>query len=114
MKLCSLSGFSLDLFEDKGGKGWSTCMACTVYTVKVPCPSVKENHGFTCWQTKKRDRKGQVKTCFSTLFTLTFCLFAVSKGGDWQTVLQHGEGRPESPQQRGRGGDGMPIFILHQ
>ena len=47
--------------------------------------------------------------CFSTQFTLTFCLFAVTKGGAQQTVPQHGEGRHEGPQQRGRGGDGMPL-----
>lgn len=39
-------------------------------------------------------------------------VFAVTKGGAWQTVLQHGEGRPEGPQQRGRGGDGIPLFHL--
>lgn len=38
-------------------------------------------------------------------------VFAVTKGGAWQTVLQHGEGRPEGPQQRGRGRDGMPLFL---
>lgn len=37
-------------------------------------------------------------------------LFAVTKEGAWQTVLQHGEGRPEGPQQGGGGGDGMPLF----
>lgn len=37
-------------------------------------------------------------------------VFAVTKGRAWQTVLQHGEGRPEDTQQRGRGGDGMPLL----
>lgn len=37
-------------------------------------------------------------------------VFAVTKEGAWQTVLQHGEGRPEGSQQRGGGGDGMPLF----
>lgn len=43
-------------------------------------------------------------------------VFAATKEGAWQTVLQHGEGRPESPQQGGRGGDGNPplFFILHK
>ncbi len=39
-------------------------------------------------------------------------VFAVTKGGAWQTVLQHGEGRSEGPQQRGRGGDGIPLFCF--
>lgn len=38
-------------------------------------------------------------------------VFTVTKGGAWKTVLQHGEGRPEGPQQRGRGRDGMPLFF---
>lgn len=37
-------------------------------------------------------------------------LFAVTKEGAWQTVLQHGEGRPQDCQQGGRGGDGMCLF----
>lgn len=37
----------------------------------------------------------------------------MTKGGAWQTVLQHGEGRPENPQQRGRGGDGMPPLSFY-
>lgn len=40
-------------------------------------------------------------------------VFAVTKGGAWHTVLQHGEGRSEGPQQRGRGGDGMPLFLFY-
>lgn len=37
-------------------------------------------------------------------------VFAVTKGRAWHTVLQHGEGRPKGRQQRGGGGDGMPLF----
>ena len=41
-------------------------------------------------------------------------MFAVTKEGAWLTVLQHGEGRREGPQQGGRGGDGIPIlFDIH-
>lgn len=36
----------------------------------------------------------------------------MTKGGAWLTVLEHGEGRPEDPQQRARGGNGMPHFHL--
>lgn len=44
----------------------------------------------------------------STLYPeILSAVFTVTEGGAWQTVLQHGEGRPEDPQQRGRGGDGM-------
>lgn len=49
---------------------------------------------------------------------LIFCVyiyivFAVTKEGAWQTVLQHGEGRPEDPQQGGGGGDGVPLFNIN-
>lgn len=33
-------------------------------------------------------------------------VFAVTKEGAWQTVLQHGEGRPKGSQQGGGGRDG--------
>lgn len=36
----------------------------------------------------------------------------VAKEGVWQTILRHGEGRPEDPQQGGRRGDGMPVWYL--
>lgn len=39
-------------------------------------------------------------------------VFAVTKEGAWQTVLQHGEGKPEGPQQGGGGGDGVPLFYF--
>lgn len=49
---------------------------------------------------------------FPALFTVDILpvLFAVTKEGAWQTVLQHGEGRPQDCQQGGRGGDGMCLF----
>lgn len=39
-------------------------------------------------------------------------LSAVTEEGADQAFLQHGEGRPEDPQQRGGGGDGMLLPLV--
>lgn len=46
------------------------------------------------------------------LFYFFHVLSAVTKEGANQAFLQHGEGRPENPQQRGGGGDGMPLSFV--
>lgn len=63
-----------------------------------------------CWDTVFIGCCG-TKMFFHTVYPdILSVVFAVTKGRAWQTVLQHGEGRPEDTQQRGRGGDGMPLL----